>query len=422
MALRCGDRQTARLQLFIATLVLSAILGCKPVEESIDKRSSAPNESNNAIPAELEEELANEGLEFELAPPVVTLQPRQDANILNWEPIAGADRYDVYVAPAESLSIEQAIRIEGVVSPYTHIKETTGNYIYAVVALNLAEGFGSEPSALVNDIPSGYLQQCLSYEGEARLTIDAAMQASPYPDCYLLAENIEAVVELDLSNQGLVELSPLSDFLNLQSLDLSANQVTSLQALSPLVALQRLLVADNPGLDSLLPIATAVALEEVSFSNTAVADISPLQELASLRIVRMQNTPVSSLAALANLPLLEVAEVAGSDNVVRNETDCPSVSVPETLSEFCLQGVSISYAEQISKMMNLHCTTCHNVNNALRANLDNEMDVVANAAVANARIQDGTMPPGAPLSESDKSIFQRWLDSLPPPAEEDEED
>lgn len=410
------------LRIGIVTAIMAILVACQPVEESLDRRdesqtSAAKPESNadaKPLPStdELSEELEKAGIRITLDRPEVQLSLRDGANIVAWEPIEGAVRYDLFYAPLDG-NLEQAIRIEGVVSPYTHIKETNINLIYTVVAFDESLTGGSEPAAFTSDVPQGYLAKCLAYTDAARITIDRAIDSAAKGDCYFLSEDIESIISLDLTGGGISDLGPLVDFVNLERLNLSNNLVISIESLALLSNLKALNLSGNANLADISLLSGLTGLQELSLADTAVSDLTAVRELKELRQISLANSPVTSLGALAELRQLQTVDVTGV-NVPRNEADCPSISVPANLSEFCLGDTVPTYTDQIQRMMQLHCVSCHNVNNALRANLDSEAETITNATIANMRIQDGSMPPGGALSPSDMRIFANWVSSLNP--------
>ncbi len=399
-----------------------ALTACQPAEESLDRRDEvsvdASTPSGDATPGnvpstdELSDQLADAGLKITLTKPEISLRLREGANIVSWEAIEGAARYDIFFAPLDG-NLEQAIRIEGVVSPYTHIKDTNVNLIYTVVAFDESLTGGSEPAAFTSDVPQGYLAKCLGYTDTARVTMDRILANAAKNDCYILSEEIDTVSALDLSGAGIVDLSPLVDFVNLESLNLSNNDIVDLESLAALSLLTELDLSENPNLTNISALSALTGLQVLDLGDTQVSDITLVQELVELRDIGLSNLPLSSLGSLADLRQLSDVDISGV-TVPRTEASCPSVSVPASLSEFCLEGVAITYAEQIRRMMDLHCVSCHNVNNAARANLDSEAEVIANARASMMRINNGTMPPGGPLSPSDMQIFASWAASVLP--------
>lgn len=137
---------------------------------------------------------------------------------------------------------------------------------------------------------------------------------------------LETLEELDLSDNHIEDVTPLARLVRLRSLDLSKNRLTedALSALSPLRRLEHLNVRDNnvrdisglsdlttlrylnlhsnTGVESIVPLAGLVSLEELILRNVPVEDdVRVLRELTSLRRLNVRNTGIRDLTVLADL-------------------------------------------------------------------------------------------------------------------------
>jgi Leucine-rich repeat (LRR) protein len=210
-----------------------------------------------------------------------------------------------------------------------------------------------------------------------------------------------------LSNQGIIELGPLKDFVNLETLDLSGNEITNLEAIESIISLKNINLSENPALTDLSSLAGLTAIEELRISATAVAtivDLANFSEMTVFEAAANQIIDVSPLATLQKLTSLDLSQ----NPINRTEATCPAVSVPTALANFCLEGVTVAYNPHIQKLIGLHCLGCH-------PDYGTEAGIIAEAQLANTAIANGTMPMGAdPLSATDMAIFNQWFLSLPP--------
>ncbi len=97
-------------------------------------------------------------------------------------------------------------------------------------------------------------------------------------------ENIDKyhyVPIIDLSNNKIQNLQPLSTLINLKELDLSDNQIVDLRPLSALNNLQVLYLSDNQIID-LQPLQILVNLQILYLPNNRFTDIRPLLTLVNL--------------------------------------------------------------------------------------------------------------------------------------------
>lgn len=383
--------------LFLIWLCLA--VACNLAEEISDRR-----DKNDA------DALPDEGEGLRLSSPVLKITLQQDSNILEWDEVEGAIRYDLYVSLVDDVSMENAEVFTAVVSPYLHLKDPANYYNYSLIAIAEVPSANSLPANLVNDIPTGLTASCLNLEGEDRRTMDAILEATALKDCYRLADGIDDVTELDLSGNELVSLEALKFFSKLEVLDLSDNLIVDLKVLQELVQLKRLNLNSNGELADISPLASLQELESLRLSFNAITDLSAIKDLVELRAFEAAGNQLQDVSVVAGFTKLESLSLANNP-VVRTENTCPVVSVIPLLAQFCYNGVTITYAAHIQKLMNLHCVTCH-------ANLGAEAGVIAQADLANSHIQAGTMPQGAdPLSAIDKMIFAQWFANLPQPVE-----
>ncbi|MFW7380901.1 MAG: leucine-rich repeat domain-containing protein [Oligoflexus sp.] len=399
-----------QLKLLISLGLVLATFACQQAEEVIDRRDEAPIQLGG--PAEADVEGGEADSILRLASPELEITLGLNANRLEWNAIEGAARYDLYISSVDATSLDEATIISGVLSPYTHIKEAQEIfYSYTIVAVDEEPSLNSLPAKLVNDLPTGLIATCLSYQGESRRTMDAILQATQLRDCYQFAQDSENVTSLTLASQELLALEPLQNLPNLENLDLSDNLIRDLNALTGLSKLKSLNLNSNGVLVDLSPLAVLIDLEVLRVSFNAITNLSTIADLVNLTALEAAGNLLENVAVISRFLKLETLSLANNP-VQRTEATCPVVSVQAPLAQFCYQGVVVSYEAHIQKMMALHCVGCH-------ANLATVEGVIEWADLANTHIQAGTMPMGRdPLSAVDKMIFAQWLANLPqPPAE-----
>ena len=139
---------------------------------------------------------------------------------------------------------------------------------------------------------------------------------------------------LDLSGNGLTDLSALAPLRALRSLDLSGNAVSDLSPLAGMTELRRLDLAGNrvvdlwplgalPHLEVLLLDGNDVAdvgalthlyrLENLGLSGNRIGDLSPLADLGSLRRLDLGGNPVRDLSAVGDLGTLVWLRLPSAD-------------------------------------------------------------------------------------------------------------
>lgn len=107
------------------------------------------------------------------------------------------------------------------------------------------------------------------------------------------------------------DLSNLVGIENLETLDLSDNQVEDLHVLSMLSRLMKL-VAMNNNLYSLDPLVHLSKLQHLDLSNNRISDIDPLSELKELRVLILKDNFVQNITSLKRAKALEELNLAGN--------------------------------------------------------------------------------------------------------------
>ena len=72
--------------------------------------------------------------------------------------------------------------------------------------------------------------------------------------------------------------------------------------------------------------------------------------------------------------------------------------------------LTVSFARDVQPIISLNCATsgCH-VNGAQFPRLESYADINGSKSRVNARVTANTMPPGRPLSRSNKDIISTWI-------------
>ncbi len=142
--------------------------------------------------------------------------------------------------------------------------------------------------------------------------------------------------ELTVADCGLstAQLEQIGQLTWLKSLDISSNQIVSLDPLSSLTSLISLKASNNSIYD-LTPLSGLNELQSLNLGNNAVEDISPLWSLTKMQALDLRNNPL---------------------------TDISNVSGMTQLTDFDISGCSVSDASALSKKTELVNLNCNNNN------------------------------------------------------------
>lgn len=151
-------------------------------------------------------------------------------------------------------------------------------------------------------------QEALKSIGALPLLKDLTLQACRLTSITELCV-ANSLVALDLSNNAIRDISPLSGMHDLQTLNLQSNAITDLSALSSCNALVTLDVSSN-ALTSLAPISNLSSLSTLNAGINTISDISGLSKLTQLTVLKLNNnklTDISGLAGCVSITELDVS-------------------------------------------------------------------------------------------------------------------
>ena len=114
---------------------------------------------------------------------------------------------------------------------------------------------------------------------------------------------------LDLSRTGAQDLTPLRNLTRLEVLKLAGTQVADLTPLRYTVGLREINLSQTP-LADLSPVGFFPRLQRLFLAHTQVATLDPLADLADLRDLDVRYTPVTDITPLSQCPRLEVLKIS----------------------------------------------------------------------------------------------------------------
>ena len=154
-----------------------------------------------------------------------------------------------------------------------------------------------------------------------------------------------------MKSNEVVDISPLSGLVNLQSLELKDSQIVDLSPLQGLVNLQHLRVGGNQIAD-ISPLSGLVNLQELGVELNQVVDVSPLAGLIGLRRLNLEHNFISDLTPLVPLTNLEILLIFGNPIPLGNQftVEVPHLkaAVAGTICEIPAPSYTTSVTERIN--------------------------------------------------------------------------
>ncbi len=155
----------------------------------------------------------------------------------------------------------------------------------------------------------------------ARITTDALQDLKVLEARGREIENLEGIqharnlTRLDLGNNLISDITPLTGLTNLRRLTLYDNRITDINAVSGFKQLRELVVPGN-AITEIDPLSELLALEHLHLAGNLISDISPLADLVNLEVLRLHRNAIvdiSPLTGLINLVHLSIDHNAVTD-------------------------------------------------------------------------------------------------------------
>lgn len=164
-------------------------------------------------------------------------------------------------------------------------------------------------------------------------------------------EKKERTGKLDLSECGL-KIAPeqIFDFVRLQTLDLSFNQISDISFLTKLTSLETLELNGNRIRDY-SPLEKLTRLESIDLRGNKIDNISFLQKLRSLRVLYLSGNQINNIRCLEEITSLEVLNLRG--NQVK---DVRFLEKLTSLKKLDLRGnevIETKFLEELTKLESL---------------------------------------------------------------------
>lgn len=131
-------------------------------------------------------------------------------------------------------------------------------------------------------------------------------------DFTLLADCIN-LMELELSQINIKDLSPLTEFTRLTTLNLSGNKIDDLRPLGGLTDLTELNLSFNK-ISDISPLTGLVNLQRLILSHNPITDVSPLASLINLQHLDLQHNKIVDIEPL--IGLIQLEKLYLNDNMI----------------------------------------------------------------------------------------------------------
>ena len=154
-------------------------------------------------------------------------------------------------------------------------------------------------------------------------------------------EHAVNLITLDLRNNPISDVSPLSGLTNLTTLDLVHTSISDVSPLSGLTNLRTLDLRNNP-ISDVSPLSGLTNLTTLDLVHTSISDVSPLLGLTNLTTLNLAYTSSLSEVSLSNLPNLTTLYLQRNAISKLSLSNLPSLTTLGTSANLSLSEVSLS--------------------------------------------------------------------------------
>ena len=164
-------------------------------------------------------------------------------------------------------------------------------------------------------------------------------------DGELSKAEMESIMELELENKGIIDLSGLENAVNLTNLSLSNNNISDISALSKLTKLQFLYLSNCnitditalkdmtnlyslnlshnniENISALSNIAKIIKLEKLYLNDNKITDITPISQLSNLDILDLSNNYITDLTPTNTMKNIDILKTEGQKTKNVDVTD-----------------------------------------------------------------------------------------------------
>ena len=195
-----------------------------------------------------------------------------------------------------------------------------------------------------------FLDICLSKSltADAQHTLDVVLkEVAKTTDCKSAASKLDGLRNLSLRGKDIVDISLMASFWNLKELDLSENSISDLTPLSSMRPLDKLFLRSNRIVD-VAPIKSLVGLRELNLSGNQIVDVSPLRAASKLERLYLSTNRVEDLDPISELKNLQKLHLA-----LNSVEDLTPLNSLQRLEELELSGNRITQLGALSQLKKL---------------------------------------------------------------------
>lgn len=175
----------------------------------------------------------------------------------------------------------------------------------------------------------------------------------PDASCEQINDKLQKKAFVNIPGTGVSDLAPLAKFIQIESLNLSYNDITSTSALNNLPALEQLIIT-NTKITAIPELKASKKLALLNVGFNPIASISDISHLSSLKKLQIDKTAITDLSAIKNDNLLEL-----SLKFIAGEANLASLPTLPKLRELVLdESVDMADLKAVARFTSLRKVSC----------------------------------------------------------------
>lgn len=135
------------------------------------------------------------------------------------------------------------------------------------------------------------------------------------PEGAIYPHEVKNITDLKINDIGIRSIDGLQYFTGLKTLNLGNNEIVDLEPLSKLINLKSLDLGENE-ISNIEPLSNLSMLNKLSLNKNHIEDISPLSNLINLEILYLEENRIKDISPLSNL--IELNRLYLNDNIIEN--------------------------------------------------------------------------------------------------------
>jgi internalin A len=138
-----------------------------------------------------------------------------------------------------------------------------------------------------------WCQQKASLPQETKRTVEALLNVAETRNCSQANQTLTKLTSLDLGENEISDIKPLSNLTKLTSLELWGNKISDIKPLSNLTNLTDLYLWENK-ISDIKPLSNLTKLTTLYLRENKISDIKPLSNLTNLTYLDLAKNPLTS--------------------------------------------------------------------------------------------------------------------------------